>query len=100
MRFLRKYKSSPPDPQMNKSRWYATPKVAHYNSNMEHTLYKVTHFAPQRSKRLQNNPDKQPKSEKKREYFEGNQCEKRTTPNSRAVSQENTDGEKVNRYMP
>lgn len=34
------------------------------------------------------------KCEKKGEYFYGNKCEKHRTPNSRAMSQENTDGKK------
>lgn len=34
------------------------------------------------------------KCEKRGEYFEGNKCEKPRTPNSRAMSQENTDGKK------
>lgn len=32
--------------------------------------------------------------ERKGECFEGNKCEKHSTPNSRAMSQENTDGKK------
>lgn len=34
------------------------------------------------------------KCEKKGEYFYGNKCKKPRTPNSRAMSQENTDGKK------